>query len=97
MITLPIAAGMMMKKKTTDMFRTIELDYDTVDRIVLSELKDTYLMHLKDKSKTHIDDITDTHRLLSAIQTILEYYMSAEEREEWSYKLQGEIVLGLYE
>lgn len=74
------------------MFRTIELDYDTVDRLIVNELKDIYLTHLKDTEKKHIEDTIDTYHLLSAIQRILEHFMSAEEKEEWKHKLQGALV-----
>lgn len=72
--------------------RTIELNYDAIDKIIIDELKDIYLFHLKDKDKRHIDDIRDRFSLLSALQILLDYYMSAEEKDEWSLKLQGAIV-----
>ena len=74
------------------MRRTLELNYDTVDKIIVDELKDIYLQHLKDKDKKHIDDIRDGFSLLSAIQTILDYFMTAEQKDEWSLRLQGAIV-----
>lgn len=73
------------------MRRTLELDYDTVDKIIVDELKDIYLTHLKDKDKKHIDDIRDGFSLLSSIQTILDYFMTTEQKAEWSLRLQGVI------
>jgi hypothetical protein len=59
--------------------KTITLQVEHVDQIIIDDLKDVYLMNNRyDKV-----DCSD-YELLKAIQTVLGYYMTAEEYDLWN-------------
>ena len=65
--------------------KSVTLQVEDVDQVVIDELKDAYQRNNKfdrvDCSDTVLEPDYD---LLKAIQTVLEYYMTAEELELWN-------------
>lgn len=59
--------------------RTITLQVEHVDQIIIDDLKDVYLSSPTGNGKFDRD-----YELLKAIQTILGYYMTAEELDLWN-------------
>jgi hypothetical protein len=67
--------------------KTITLQVEDVDQVVIDELKDAYHSNNKfDRIDCSDDVIEPDYKLLKAIQTVLEYYMTAEELELWNNK-----------
>ena len=64
--------------------KTITLQVEDCDNIVIDELKDAYQMNNKfDKVDCSDDVLEPDYELLKAIQTILEYYMPRDIWSEW--------------
>ena len=64
--------------------KTITLQVEDCDNIVIDELKDAYQMNNKfDKVDCSDDVLEPDYELLKAIQTVLAYYMSHTDYEEW--------------
>ena len=64
--------------------KTITLQVEDVDQVIVDELKDAY----QKNNKFYRVDCSDTvlepdYQLLKAIQTVLEYYMLRSEWLEW--------------
>jgi hypothetical protein len=67
--------------------KTITLQVEDVDQVVIDELKDAYHSNNKfDRIDCSDDVIEPDYKLLKAIQTVLAYYMTAEELELWNNK-----------
>jgi hypothetical protein len=67
--------------------KTITLQVEDVDQVVIDELKDAYHSNNKfDRIDCSDDVIEPDYKLLNAIQTVLAYYMTAEELELWNNK-----------
>ena len=65
--------------------KTITLQVEDVDQVIVDELKDAYHSNSKfDRIDCSDDVIEPDYKLLKAIQTVLEYYMTAEELELWN-------------
>jgi len=64
--------------------KTITLQVEDVDQIVVNELKDAYLRNNKFDRVDCSDTVLEPdYELLKAIQTVLAYYMVHEDYEEW--------------
>jgi hypothetical protein len=64
--------------------KTITLQVEDVDQIIVNELKDAYLRNNKFDRVDCSDDVLEPdYKLLKAIQTVLEYYMLRSEWLEW--------------
>jgi hypothetical protein len=59
--------------------RTVELAWDQIDSIVLTELKAAYAM-TKGDGTTNLDI---DHELLQSLDNVLKYYMPSSDYEEW--------------
>ena len=69
------------------MMKTITLQVEDVYQIIINELKDAYLSNDRFDKVDCSDTVLDPdYELLQAIQTVLEYYMTAEEIELWNNK-----------
>ena len=65
--------------------KTITLQVEDVDQVIVDELKDAYLRNDKFDRVDCSDTVLEPdYELLKAIQTVLEYYMTAEELELWN-------------
>jgi hypothetical protein len=65
--------------------KTITLQVEDVDQVIVDELKDAYLRNNKFDRVDCSDTVLEPdYELLKAIQTVLEYYMTAEELELWN-------------
>ena len=65
--------------------KTITLRVEDCDQVVIDELKDAYHRNNKFDRVDCSDTVIDPdYELLQAIQTVLEYYMTAEELELWN-------------
>ena len=65
--------------------KTITLQVEDVDQVIVDELKDAYLRNDKFDRVDCSDTVLEPdYELLKAIQTVLEYYMTAEEIELWN-------------
>ncbi len=64
--------------------KTITLQVEDVDQVVIDELKDAYHSNNKfDRIDCSDDVLEPDYELLKAIQTVLEYYMLRSEWLEW--------------
>lgn len=64
--------------------KTITLQVEDCDQVVIDELKDAYHMNNQFDKVDCSDDVLDPdYGLLKAIQTVLAYYMIHEDYEEW--------------
>jgi hypothetical protein len=64
--------------------KTITLQVEDCDQVVVDELKDAYQRNNKfDRVDCSDDVIEPDYKLLKAIQTVLEYYMLRSEWLEW--------------
>ena len=64
--------------------KTITLDVEYCDQVIVDELKDTYNIHNKlDKVDCSDDVLEPDYELLKAIQTVLAYYMGPIEYDNW--------------
>jgi HEAT repeat protein len=62
--------------------RTIELTWDQIDSIVVSELKESYL-----RTKAAVDnEIDDDRELLQSLDRVLSHFMAPSEYDEWKTK-----------
>ena len=67
------------------MVKTITLQVEDVDQVIVDELKDAYQRNNKFDRVDCSDTVLEPdYELLKAIQTVLEYYMTAEEIELWN-------------
>ena len=57
--------------------KTIRLRVEDCDNIVIDELKDAYYMNNKD------DILEPDYELLNAIKTVLGYYMTQSDYQQW--------------
>ena len=65
--------------------KTITLQVEDVDQVIVDELKDAYQRNNKFDRVDCSDTVLEPdYELLKAIQTVLEYYMTAEEIELWN-------------
>jgi ABC-type uncharacterized transport system auxiliary subunit len=65
--------------------KTITLQVEDVDQVIVDELKDAYQRNNKFDRVDCSDTVLEPdYELLKAIQTVLEYYMTAEELELWN-------------
>ena len=70
------------------MMKTITLQVEDVDQIIINELKDAYLNNDRFDKVDCSDTVLDPdYELLQAIQTVLEYYMTGEEIKLWNEKV----------
>ena len=64
--------------------KTITLNVEDCDEVVVDELKDSYRINNRfDKVDCSDDVLEPDYELLKAILTVLEYYMPHEDYEEW--------------
>ena len=64
--------------------KTITLQVEDVDQIIVNELKDAYLRNNKFDRVDCSDTVLEPdYELLKAIQTVLAYYMPHKDYEEW--------------
>jgi hypothetical protein len=71
--------------------KTITLQVEDVDQVIVDELKDAYQRNIKFDRVDCSDTVLEPdYELLGAIQTVLEYYMTAEEIELWNGYEKGE-------
>ena len=64
--------------------KTITLQVEDYDHIVIDELKDSYHLNNRfDKIDCSNDVLEPDYELLQAIQTVLAYYMTHEDYKEW--------------
>jgi hypothetical protein len=64
--------------------KTITLNVEDCDDIVIDALKDAYRMNNRfDKVDCSDDVLEPDYELLNAIQTVLAYYMWHDDYEEW--------------
>jgi hypothetical protein len=64
--------------------KTITLQVEDCDNIVIADLKDSYHLNNRfDKIDCSNDALEPDYELLKAIQTVLAYYMTHEDYEEW--------------
>jgi hypothetical protein len=71
------------------MMKTITLQVEDVDQIIINELKDAYLSNDRFDKVDCSDTVLDPdYELLQAIQTVLEYYMTGEEIKLWNEKVE---------
>jgi ABC-type uncharacterized transport system auxiliary subunit len=65
--------------------KSVTLQVEDVDQVVIDELKDAYQRNNKfDRVDCSDTVIEPDYELLKAIQTVLEYYMSADEIKVWN-------------
>ena len=70
------------------MMKTITLQVEDVDQIIINDLKDAYLSNDRFDKVDCSDTVLDPdYQLLQAIQTVLEYYMTGEEIKLWNEKV----------
>jgi hypothetical protein len=70
------------------MKHTFEMEWDQVDAIVISELKDAYERNrYPEKIECSDDYIEPDDKLLSSIETVLEYFMPASDFGKWKDSL----------
>ena len=66
-----------------------EPQIEDVDQVVINELKDAYLLNNRlDKVDCSNTELEPDYEVLKAIQTVLEYYMTAEELKLWNEKVE---------
>jgi len=67
--------------------KTITLQVEDVDQVIVDELKDAYQRNNQFDRVDCSDTVLEPeYELLKAIQTVLAYYMTAEELELWNNK-----------
>ena len=66
--------------------KTITLQVEDVYQVIVDELKDVYQRDRVDCSDTVLEP---EYELLKAIQTVLAYYMTHDDYEEWDQQLRG--------
>lgn len=65
------------------MKKTIELEWEQVDAIVIDELQEAYRMnHKPDKDESGYD-IDPDGELANALKVVLQYFMSKQDYDEW--------------
>ncbi len=65
--------------------KSVTLQVEDVDQVVIDELKDAYQRNNKFDRVDCSDTVLEPdYELLKAIQTVLEYYMSADEIKVWN-------------
>ena len=65
--------------------KPITLQVEDCDQVIVDELKDAYLRNNKFDRVDCSDTVLEPdYELLKAIQTVLEYYMSADEIKVWN-------------
>jgi hypothetical protein len=70
------------------MKKSIELDIDVIENIVVEELKDYYnLCNVPNKIDCSDDVIDPDQDLLQALDRVLQEYMTAHEYAEWQIEL----------
>ena len=70
------------------MMKTITLQVEDVDQIIINDLKDAYLSNDRFDKVDCSDTVLDPdYELLQAIQTVLEYYMTGKEIKLWNEKI----------
>ena len=80
-----------MRNEREIAMKTITLQVEDVDQVIVDELKDAYLRNDKFDRVDCSDTVLEPdYELLKAIQTVLEYYMTAEEIERWNDYEKGE-------
>ena len=71
------------------MKKSIELDVDVIENIVVEELKDYYnLCNVPNKIDCSDDVIDPDQDLLQALDRVLQEYMTAHEYEQWRAQLE---------
>jgi hypothetical protein len=71
------------------MKKSIELDVDVIEDIVVEELKDYYnLCNVPNKIDCSDDVIDPDQDLLQALDRVLQEYMTAHEYEQWQAQLE---------
>jgi len=71
------------------MKKSIELDVDVIENIVVEELKDYYnLCNVPNKIDCSDDFIDPDQDLLRALDRVLQEYMTAHEYEQWQAQLE---------
>jgi hypothetical protein len=69
--------------------KSIELDVDVIEDIVVEELKDYYnLCNVPNKIDCSDDVIDPDQDLLQALDRVLQEYMTAHEYEQWQAQLE---------
>ena len=64
--------------------KTITLQVEDVDQVIVDELKDAYQRNNKFDRVDCSDTVLEPdYELLKAIQTVLAYYMTHDDYEEW--------------
>jgi len=72
---------------------TLKIRDEDVYQVIVDELKDAYLINNKFDRVDCSDTVLEPdYELLKAIQTVLEYYMTAEEIELWNTDYDSEEV-----
>jgi len=70
--------------------KSIELDIDVIENIVVEELKSYYnLCNTPDKVDCSDDVIDPDQDLLQALDRVLQEYMTAHEYEQWRAQLES--------
>ena len=71
------------------MKKSIELDVDVIENIVVEELKDYYnLCNVPNKIDCSDDVLDPDQDLLQALARVLQEYMTAHEYEQWRAQLE---------
>ena len=72
------------------MKKSIELDIDVIENIVIEELKDYYNLCNRSNKVDCSDDVLDPDQdLLQALDRVLQDYMSVYDYELWKAKLKS--------
>ena len=80
-----------MRNEREIAMKTITLQVEDVDQVIVDELKDAYQRNNQFDRVDCSDTVLEPdYELLKAIQTVLEYYMTAEEIERWNDYEKGE-------
>ena len=65
--------------------KLIELSYETIDDIVITELQEAYIMNAKPDKVDCSDDVIEPDlELLQAFDKVLDYFMDKEQRDNWA-------------
>lgn len=71
-------------RKENEKMKTITLKVEDCDQVVIDDLKDAYHMNNQfDKVDCSNDVLEPDYELLKSILTVLAYYMTHEDYEEW--------------
>ena len=74
------------EKESKTYTRSVELTWDQIDSIVVEELQAAYRHNMTSDTDEGGQELEVDENLLTALSTVLEYFMPAHEYNEWRLK-----------